>query len=144
MDWLLILIAIFVAQTPAPGSATGWQTALEGFDTIRATAFERDAPELLGLIYPADSRLLKDDLRLLGGYRDRRIQIESMHMQIERLSILQEDRSQVRLSVVDRLILTKVVLPDGSKRALPRDRLTRHTVQLQLTPAGWRISSVQP
>lgn len=144
MDWLLTLIAIFAAQTPAPGSAAGWQRALEGFDTIRATAFELDAPELLSIVYPSDSELLEDELRLLANYRDRGIEIESMHMQIKRLSVLEEDPSHVRLLVVDRLSSTQIVMPDGSKRALPRDRLTRHTVQLTLTPEGWRISSVRP
>lgn len=144
MDWLLTLIAIFAAQTPGLGSEQGWQTALEGFDTIRATAFELDAPELLSIVYPVDSELLEAELRLLANYRDRGIEIKSMHMQIKRLSVMDEDQSRARLRVVDRLASTQIVMPDGSRRVLPHDRLTRHIVELTLTPAGWRISSVRP
>ena len=142
MDWIVLVAAMVVTQFLPGAPKQDWATVLGAFDLIRAQAYEQGRPELLERVYPSGSELLADDSRMLNSYGARGIHVDDLRMRVISASLLDRSRNRVRLDVVDQLSLTRVHLPDGSVRDLPRDQPTRRTVELSLTDEGWRISSV--
>lgn len=143
MGCFVLLLAMVMTQILPGSPRDSWVTVVAGFDLIRAEAFEQDRPDLLSQIYAAGSPLLARDRKILASYVGRGIVIDDLRMDVESAEEIQRTPTLVRLDVVDRLILTRVHLPDGSLRDLPRDLPTRRIVELSLTAQGWRISSMR-
>lgn len=143
MGFVVLLLATVLAQVLPGSTHPRWATVLTGFDLIRADAFERGRPDLLDRVYVPGSEILRVDRRMLETYSDRGIRIDDLRMSVLSAEPVERSPRRIRLEVLDRLLLTRVSLPDGSVRDLPRDQPSRHTIDLVLTEAGWRISAVR-
>ncbi len=144
MESLVLLLAMVLTQALPTAAEPSWGTVLTGFDLIRSEAFQQGRADLLQRVYAPGSPLLGEDRRMIDSYADRDIHIDDLRMEIVSADLVERGSRRVRLDVVDRLLLTRVLLPDGSVRDLPQDQPTRHTIELRLTADGWRISSVRP
>lgn len=135
IDWLLLLVAALGPSDPGC-------LVLDTLDERRARALEQDDPEALARVYAPGSTLLAADRALIGAYRERGLRLHGGR--VERLSCVtvREGPGRLEVDVVDRVAGASVVAPDG-RRALPRDRPSRHVVTLAWTPEGWRVERVR-
>jgi len=140
MDWVMILAVMALTQALAGPAQERWPAVLGGFDQIRSQAFEEGRTELLEAIYPAGSPLLAQDKEVLASYVRRGVDIERMRMTLLEADVVAANRQHVRMRVTDQLVRASLRLSDGTVRELPRDQPTRRTIELSLTPRGWRIS----
>lgn len=142
MDWLAILAALMLSHAVSGPAQERWPTVLDGFDLIRSRAFEEGRADDLELVYPRGSLLLERDKALLASYVIRGVDIERMRMRLIDARVLSVKPRRVTMRVTDQLIQAWIRLSDGTVRDLPRDQPTRRTIELTLTPQGWRISAV--
>lgn len=136
IDWLLVLVAAL------GGSSDPGCLVLGALDERRAHALAHDDPEALAEVYPPESTLLAADRAVLDAYRERGLRLRGGA--VERLSCrtAAERPGRYEVDVVDRVSESAVEASDG-RRALPRDRPTRHLVTLVRTPGGWRVERVR-
>lgn len=144
MDWLIVwAIVMLTGAAATPDDSDHWRVVLAHLDEARAGAFTDADVSGLDAVYPAGSELQQQDRDLLGSYRERGLTLDGMHMRVRSLEVLDRTATSARLSVVDQLGPTRVRTADGHWRELPSDRPTRRIVTLELTAAGWRITSAQ-
>jgi hypothetical protein len=80
---------------------------------------------------------------LLATYRNQRLRIEGLTMEIRSLSIELEDTNHAVLHVVDRLAAGTAVDQTGRRTTLPAGKPTSRRITLEAsTPGIWRISEI--
>jgi len=136
IDWLLVLVSVL-------GPADPGCLVLDALDERRAVALERDDPAALGQVYPDGSMLRAADERLLAAYRARGLRLHGARVEQLSCRTTQERAGVYVVDVVDRVGGVSARGADG-ERALPRDRPTRHVVELHHHPGGWRLAVVRP
>lgn len=114
---------------------------LGGLDAARTRAFVTGDEARLRDVY-AGERAAGTDAGVLRSYRERGLRLEGMGLQRESCQVTRRSRGRVTLDVVDHLGPTRVRTAGGHRRDLPRDRPTRHTVELVRTDDGWRVAGV--
>ena len=143
MDWVAILAMVVLSNALGGSAQERWPAVLDGFDRVRSLALEQGRVDLLETVYPAGSPLLARDKELLASYVRRGVDIERMRMTLVEADVVAETPGHVTMRVIDQLTQARIRLSDGSARDLPRDQPTRRTIELTLTPEGWRISAVR-
>lgn len=136
IDWLLVLVAA-LGGSPDPGCLV-----LGALDERRAHALEHDDPAALAQVYRPGSTLLAADEAVLDAYRERGLRLRGGRVERLACTTAQEEPGRFEVDVVDRVAEAAVEAPDG-RRALPRDRPSRHVVTLVWTSEGWRVERVR-
>ena len=139
MDWFVAWLASIAAL--ATSDDVRWAGVLGGLDDVRAEAFARADPELLGEVYARGSSARVADAELIRDYERRGARVVGAELIVLSCKVRQASADQVRLEIVDRLGQAHVEWDDGTTRTLPRDLPTRRVVTLMLTAHGWRIEN---
>lgn len=131
-------------STPAAAASTpAWEGLLDALSQRRSAAWRRSRPDLLERVFLAGSVVLAQDRRALNVYRRRELAVDSARVRFGRVTGVRFiGHARVRLTALDRLEPVVVRTRDGLRRDLPRDRASRHTIELQRTDRGWRIASI--
>jgi len=135
-----------VLPTTAPShqrgpAATRWYAVLARLDATRERAWRSGSVVLLAQVYAAGSPELELDQANLRAYLDRGLRVEGVSLTVGRLTVVERHRHRVRLCIVDELGPLQATTSDGRARALPRDRPTRHLIDLR-RDGDWRIARV--
>ena len=143
MDWLVIFAMVMLSHAVSGPAEDRWPAVLDGLDAIRSRAFEEGQSDDLALVYPEGSLLLQRDKALLASYVSRGVDIERMRMRLIGSHVTSVSPRRVTMDVTDQLVEARIRLSDATVRDLPRDQPTHRTIELSLTPQGWRISAVR-
>jgi hypothetical protein len=135
IDWLLVLLTTFAR-------ADAGCVVLDALDERRTVALEHDDPAALADVYVPGSPLRTSDERLLAAYRERGLRLRGAGVETLGCRTTVERPGRLVVDVVDRVTATSVAGTDG-ERALPRDRPSRHVVELRRTADGWRVAAVR-
>ena len=136
IDWLLVLVSVL-------GPADPGCLVLDALDEHRARALEHDDPAALARVYPDGSGLRSADERPLAAYRARGLRLHGARVEQLECRTTDERPGVYVVDVVDRVAGASARGPDGT-RTLPRDRPTRHVVELHHQDDGWRVVTVRP
>ena len=109
---------------------------LAALDLVRAEAWTRGDSGLLATVYEPEAG--RTDVDRLERWRARGIGLRDMTT--TRAACRRVDEATVR--VTERLGPAVAVLPDGTRRALPRDGWDVRTVSLRWT-GRWRVTAVR-
>ena len=133
------------SNVPEPLSthAAHWRGVLQLLDHARATAWRRSRPALLRQVYLPSAAVLRRDRSRLHAYTARGLRVRGVHLTFGSIAVVARAPRVVRLRVVDQLGAATAFDQHGDRRELPRDRPTRHTIELRRYADGWRIAGVQ-
>ena len=133
------------SNVPQPLSthAAHWRGVLQLLDHARATAWRRSRPALLRQVYLPSAAVLRRDRSRLHAYAARGLRVRGVHLTFGSITVVARAPRVVRLRVVDQLGAATALDQHGHRRGLPRDRPTRHTIELRRYADGWRIAGVQ-
>lgn len=119
-----------------------WVEMLERLDRRRSRAWSRGEPWRLTSVYAAHTPELARDRAALRAYLSRGLRVDGVSLRYAAVDVVRSHQGWVRLRVVDQLSPVRVVTADDVGRWLPRDRPSRHLIELRREPAGWRIATV--
>lgn len=122
---------------------TRWRHVLESLLARRASAYAEANAAALASVYLPGSAVLERDREILRDWHRRGLTVRGASVRLHSVHLVDHSPDRAVLRVVDRLAGAVAVATDGSTRALPHDRPTRHRVLLVKTVQGWRISSVR-
>jgi hypothetical protein len=115
---------------------------LTELDRRRATAWQLGRPELLGRVYVPGSAALRRDRQMLTGYVSRGLWVTGAGLDLLDLHVVSRAPGLVSLLVVDRLRSAVAHNRAGDTVDLPRDRPTRHRIDLRRQDGRWRIARI--
>ena len=116
---------------------------MELLDRARARAWRRGRPALLRQVYLPSTAALRRDRSRLHAYAARGVRVRGVHLRFGSVAVVARAGRMVRLHVVDQLGAATALDQHGHRRELPRDRPTRHIIELRRSADGWRIATVQ-
>jgi hypothetical protein len=117
---------------------------LRSWDTQRAAAYAHGSAAALRRLYVAGSPAGVADVRLLTGYRARRLRVVDMRTQVLALRVLEAGPDRWRLAVTDRLARADARSAGSRKRVvLPWDQPTTRVLTLVRGRGAWRVLSVE-
>ncbi len=134
-----------VQETGRQGEQVGprrWVERLERLDRRRSRAWSQGRPVLLQTVYAAGTPELARDRVSLRAYLARGLRVDGVSLRFASVDVVGGRQGWVRLRVVDQLSPVRAVAGDDVRHALPRDRPSRHLIDLRREPAGWRIAAV--
>jgi hypothetical protein len=135
--------ATAVSTAPEADWPTPWLQVLRALDVRRSSAFRKVDDAELDAVYIRGSVPWKADKELLATYRNQRLRIEGLTMEIRSLSIELEDTNHAVLHVVDRLASGTAVDQTGRRTTLPAGKPTSRRITLEAPiPGTWRISGI--
>jgi hypothetical protein len=130
------------APTRRAESLTDALAVLRTWDRRRAEVWARGDARVLGHLYVAGSLTGAGDQAMLRAYADRGLVVEGMHTQVLAAQVRSQRRDRVVLVVADRLSAATAV-GEGVRLPLPRDRVSRHVVELVMVRGRWRVGEVR-
>ncbi len=116
--------------------------ALGEWDDRRADAWARGDTAALARLYVRGSRAGAVDRRLLESYVARGLVVEGMRTQVLSAEVRVEEEQRWVIVVTDRLA-SAVAVGGGRRLPLPRDRPSRHTVELVRQGGDWLVAEVR-
>ncbi len=139
-----------VEATPRQATGIGphrWVKILERLDRRRRQAWSQGHPALLDIVFAAGTPELARDRASLQAYLERGLRVEGVSLRFAGVDVMRHRPGWVRLRVVDQLTTARTVTAGQVRGALPRDRPSRHRIDLRHgQPVGgsrllWRSDS---
>jgi hypothetical protein len=121
-----------------------WLRTLQALDVQRAQAFWTLDLEALDQIYVPGSSPWRADRALLSTYRDRRVRVQGLRIQIDRTTVTRRTRTTITLRTTDRLTAGQAIDQAGTKTPLPPGVPMTRLITLTITPPTqtWRITTI--
>lgn len=128
------------ARTTAPVSRA--VEVLHSWDEQRARAWARGDLSALRRLYTAGSGAGEADRDMLKSYLARDLVVADLRTQVLAATLRDRGPDRITLEVTDRLA-GGVAVGDAVAVPLPRDRATRHTVELVRRGGAWLVREVR-
>lgn len=144
--------AATTGPTPEPSIAPGslpdqpaqragdWTAIVRGLVGLRAEAFERADPAIVGMIFIDDSPAARTDSSLISGLRQRGQRADDYRLLVKSASVASSSASEVRLHAVTQQRAYTVVSSDGARqRTGTKPPLEADIVLRKADDGYWRI-----